>query len=204
MPLDSLDPIVQRLNELERRIAFLEANAESSTGANADTVDGFHASGTPMAGTLLALDASSTWPDDVVDFGTLTTDAQVYATTWENDTMWTLSNSSGWQTDTQSTTVTVRRKSTVVVALSFRWTDATASRIDIVQFRLSLGGSADIDTDLLGCTVNTRMFPTVWGHWTGVTSNSTLVLQAAKNGSYLSDTVWVTDRKAIIWVIPED
>lgn len=201
-----LDPLIARLNELERRIAHLEANAEASAaGGDADTVDGFHAAAVPLANALLALNGSGVFPADVVDFATLTADAQVWATVWTNDTLWFLPSDANWNSDSQSTLVNPRRRSTVVVLGAFRWTDYTASRIDAVQFRWRLGTTAGPATAWLGCSVNFRFYPTVHAVFSGVPAGSqTLVLQAQKNSSYINDGMWVDSRRVTILYVPED
>ncbi len=143
----ALDPIVLRLNMLEKRIAHLEGNAEAPTTSDADTVDGFHASGTPTADTLLALNSSGVFPADVANFATLTTDAQVWSSAWTNDTLWSLPNGLNWNTDSQSTSIpSPRRKSVVIVLGVFHWCDATSGRIDAVQFRWKLGDATSFET----------------------------------------------------------
>ena len=198
---DMVDGIHAATVATANRLLALDASAVLP--ASADMVDGLHAASVPTAGALLALDANGTWPDDVVDFGALTTDAQVYAVWWTNDTLWSMPSDTNWNSDSQSTSVSIRRKSTVLVVGQFVWTDYTSGRIDACSFRWNFDGVAGPETGPLGTSYNSRNIATVLACYTGVTAGSkTLVLQSKKN--YASDGMWVINRRVAVIVIPED
>ena len=172
-----------------------------------DTVDTIHAGAAPAANSLLALGAASIFPADVVDWGTLTLDAQVFADSWNNVVAWVLPGAHvNWQTDTQTTNVTPRRTSTVIAIAHVTWQDSTAGRTSFMNFRWDLNGVAGTTQGPLGCQFSRREGHPILGIWTGVTAGAkALTLEAQKTvPAWQADTIIVASRFAIVFMLPED
>jgi hypothetical protein len=206
-PPTGFEALLKRIKALEERIGFQETNNEGGgSGGDADTVDTFHAAAAPAASTLLALDASSEFP-----WSTIALNSMVYIEDlWQNQVAWALANNNNWQQDTQSTTVTVRRKSDVLILSDIAWNNSTAARINGQAHRWTLGGAAatgmSSGTGNIGSTLST-----VEHHFVGevfqdvAAGDHTLQLESQKTQvAWSGDTVNVFYRIAIIVVIPKD
>lgn len=185
MPITGYESLLKRIKRLEERVAFQETNNEKA-------------------------DAFTIGADDV-DFDALTSEAQVYvATLWQDSTAWILANNNNWQQDTQSTTITVRRKSDVIIISDVAWSNATASRINGQAFRWTLGGAAV--TGVSSGTGNIgNVFLGVEHHYVGeqfqdvAAGVHTLQLESQKTQvAWSGDTVTVYIRTAIVLIIPKD
>ena len=170
------------------------------------TVDTIHAAAAPAANILLALNGASIFPADCVDWGTLTLDAQVWMGSWYNAVAWVLANNIIWQSDTQSTIITPRRKSTVVVIGMVTWQDSTATRAVFMDFRWNLNAVAGQNNGPFGNQAARREGHTLIGVFTAVPAGArTLMLQAQKtNVVFQADAVTIATRYTAIFVLPED
>lgn len=189
-----------------RRSDGTEIELGGGGGGDADTVDGYHASNVPSPLTLLALNAAAEFPDNVVNFNALTLAAQVYAAYWRNANAVTFTdNDTDWDNDTQSTPVTVRRRSTVVVVGDIAWVNPTG-RANNWEMRWDLDGTGGGDSGNIGNTAGTVEHHIVLGFWADVSAgDKTLTLQVHKTQvAQQNDDVTVYIRHVVAFVLPID
>lgn len=172
-----------------------------------DTVDTIHAAAAATANYLVALDAAGEFPADVVGFDALTLPAQVWATIWQSVVpVFFNDNDILWDDDTETTSVTLRRKSDVVVIGAVGWQNSIAGRVYNWEMRWDLDGTPSVETGKLGNQVSRLENTVVLGKWTGVAAGArTLTLQAHKTEvAWQADDVTVHRRTAAIIIIPVD
>jgi len=203
--------ILREIEDLRMRVAHLETEAEGGGGGDADTVDGFHASAVPTANYLLALNASAEFPADVVSFGALTLEAQTFVPAlWQNQVAWNMAANNNWQQDTQSTTITLRRKSDVVILSDVTWNNSTAARTNGQAFRWTLGGAgvtgSSTGTGNIGNTLSTVEHHFVQELFAAQAAGTyTLRLEAQKTQvAWSGDNVNIYYRIVIPLIIPVD
>lgn len=209
---DRLDALLGAGNAAPDGTLVTNLNADLLDGQHgayyrdADTVDTFHAAAAATASTLVPLTASSVFPADTVDFDGLTLAAQVWAQTWNDATSKTFTDDdTNWDDDSVTTSVTLRRKSDVIVIGDIAWNQTTA-RINNWEMRWDLSTTSGTATGNVGNTASTVMHTIVHGVFAGKASGAhTLTLQCHKTqAAQQTDDVTVYLRNVIILILPAD
>lgn len=168
---------MRRLNDLEQRLRFLEAN-------------------TPKGGTACC-------PPYTID--DMEVPSRVWAARWDDSTAWTPANNTTWQDDATAVTLDILRVSTVVVTGLVEFDDATAARQAFMDFRWNLDGVNGMETGAIYNSAAGYGTVTQPGVWFNVDIGPrVLKLQASKtNVAWQADAVTIRERKVSIIVIPE-
>jgi len=139
-------------------------------------------------------------------WGFMASAAQVWVDTWNNTTSVTFTDDDLlWDDDTQSKTITLRRKSDVVIIGDVAWANATG-RTNNWEMRWKFDGTEGQETGNIGNTAATVEHHIVLGKFSGVASGDrTLLLQVHKTQeAQKTDDVTVYIRNVVALIIPVD